>query len=159
MARIVIADAGPLIAFASIDALWVLQNLFSEISVAESVKCECLSKPGKDAQRIENAIDEGWLLVFPPGDIAEPLSPSLGAGESDSIRHALKSPEDSLLIVDDRLARRFAIKQGINIIGTARLLDLAEQRGLIEGAEQCISEMAAIGYRISLKLLQQIRSE
>lgn len=159
MAHIVIADAGPLIAFANIDALWVLQNLFSEISVAESVKCECLSKPGKDAQRIETAIDEGWLLIFPPGHIAEPLSPSLGAGESDSIRYALKSPEDSLLIVDDRLARRFAIKQGINIIGTARLLDLAEQRGLIEGAEQCISEMAAIGYRISLKLLQQIRSE
>lgn len=159
MARIVIADAGPLIAFASIDALWVLQNLFSEISVAESVKCECLSKPGKDAQCIETAINEGWLLIFPPGDIAEPLSPSLGAGESDSIRYALESPEDSLLIVDDRLARRFALKQGINIIGTARLLDLAEQRGLIEGAEQCISEMAAIGYRISVNLLKQIRSE
>ena len=73
MAGIVVADAGPLIAFASIDALCVLQNLFSEISIAESVKRECLCKPGPDSQRIETAIDEGWLVVFPPGAATEPL--------------------------------------------------------------------------------------
>ena len=43
MARIVITDAGPLIALAGIDALFILQSLFSEVSVAESVKCECLA--------------------------------------------------------------------------------------------------------------------
>jgi hypothetical protein len=159
MARVVIADAGPLIAFASIDALWVLQNLFSEISVAESVKCECLGKPGTDCQRIETAIDEGWLLIFPPGAVTEPLSPGLGVGESDSIRYALESPDESLLIVDDRLARRFALKRGINIVGTVRILDLAEQRGLIKSAAQSVAEMAAIGYRVSVELLKQIRSE
>jgi predicted nucleic acid-binding protein len=159
MARIVIADAGPLIAFASIDALCVLQNLFSEISVAESVKGECMRKPGIDSQRIETAIDEGLLVIIPPGAITEPLSPGLGAGESDSIRYALESPDESLLIVDDRLARRIALKQGINIVGTVRILDLAEQRGLIKNAEQCIAEMAAIGYRVSVELLTQIRSQ
>jgi len=159
MARIIIADAGPLIAFASIDALSVLQNLFSEISVAESVKCECLGKSGTESQRIETAIDEGWLVLFLPGATTEHLSPGLGAGESDSIRYALDSPDESLLIVDDRLARRFALKQGINIVGTARILDLAEQRGLIRSAEQSIAEMAVIGYRVSVGLLKQIRSE
>jgi len=89
----------------------------------------------------------------------EPLSPSLGVGESDSIRHTLESPDASLLIVDDRLARRIALKRRINIVGTVRLLDMAEQRGLIKSAEQCIAEMTANGYRISVGLLQQIRSE
>lgn len=87
------------------------------------------------------------------------MSPSLGAGESDSIRYALKSPHKSLLIVDDRLARRFALKQGINIVGTVRVLDLAEQRGLIKSAEHSIAEMAAIGYRVSTDLLTEIRSK
>ena len=77
MARIIIADAGPLIAFASIDALAALQKLFSEINIAESVKCECLAKAGADSQRIATAIDEGWLVTFTPGDASEPLSPSL----------------------------------------------------------------------------------
>lgn len=159
MARIIIADAGPLIAFASIDALGVLQKLFSEINIAESVKCECLVKAGADSQRITAAIDEGWLVTFTPGDASEPLSPSLGAGESDSIRFALQSPDESLLIVDDRLARRFALKQGINIVGTVRILDLAEQRGLIRSAQQSIAEMTAIGYRVSIELLRRIRSK
>jgi uncharacterized protein len=159
MARIIIADAGPLIAFAGIDALFVLQNLFSEISIAESVRCECLAKPGADSQRIEAVIDEGWVKIFAPGVNTEPLSPSLGAGESGSIRYALESPGESLLMVDDRLARRLALKRGINIVGTVRILDLAEQRGLIRSAEQSIVEMVAVGYRVSLELLQQIRME
>ena len=159
MARIIIADAGPLIAFASIDALAALQTLFSEINIAESVKCECLAKAGADSQRIAAAMDEGWLVTFTPDDASEPLSPSLGAGESDSIRFALQSPDESLLIVDDRLARRFALKQGINIVGTVRILDLAEQRGLIKSAKQSIAGLSAIGYRVSMGLLKQIRSE
>ena len=83
----------------------------------------------------------------------------MGVGESDSIRHTLESPAASLLIVDDRLARRIALKRRINIVGTVRLLDMAEQRGLIKSAEQCIAEMTANGYRISVDLLQKIRSE
>lgn len=34
-------------------------------------------------------------------------------------------------------------------VGTVRILDLAEQRGLIKSAELSIAEMTAIGYRIS----------
>ncbi len=159
MARIVIADAGPLIAFASIDALSVLRGLFSGIYVTESVKEECQGKPGIDARRIEAAVDEGWLVISHQVTGAAPLSPGLGVGESDSIRLALETREESLLIVDDRLARRYALKQGLNIVGTVRLLDLAEQRSLIDSAEQCIREMATVGYRISVEILNLIRSE
>jgi len=164
MARIVIADARPLIAFAGIDALAVLQKLFSVINITAAVRNECLAKPGPDSQRIEAALDKRWLLVYAPdsltpGVATEPLSPNLGAGESDSIRLALQSPDESLLIVDDRLARRVALKRGINIVGTVRILDLAERHDLIKSAEQRIVEMRAIGYRISMELLEQIRSQ
>ena len=112
-----------------------------------------------DAKRIEAAVDEGWLEIPPQVPGAMSLSPGLGAGESDSIRLALETREESLLIVDDRLARRYALKQGLNIAGTVRLLDLSEQRGLIESAEECIQEIATVGYRISVELLNLIRSE
>ncbi|RLJ22876.1 DUF3368 domain-containing protein, partial [bacterium endosymbiont of Escarpia laminata] len=99
MARIVIADAGPLIAFAGIDGLSILQKLFSEITIVGSVKDECLAKPSVDAQRIEGALNNGWLVVAPVVEHSPPLSPSLGVGESDSIRFALDMPEESLLIM------------------------------------------------------------
>ena len=159
MAQIVIADAGPLIAFAGIDGLSILQTLFSEIYVTESVKEECSVKPGVDAQRIKVAVENGWLVVKPGRVQLHPLSPSLGAGESDSICFALEAPESSLLIMDDRLARRYALHRGLNIVGTVRLLDLAEKRGVIESAERCIQSMSDFGYRVSNDLLKIIRSE
>jgi predicted nucleic acid-binding protein len=61
--------------------------------------------------------------------------------------------------VDDRLARRQALAYDLNIIGTVRLLDIAEKQGIIPSAEQIIFEMADQGYRISPTLLQQIRGE
>ena len=59
MARIVIADAGPLIAFAGIDKLDILRRLFSVVYVTESVMDECLAKYSMDARRIESAIKDG----------------------------------------------------------------------------------------------------
>lgn len=159
MARVVIADAGPLIALACIDTLDLLREFFDEVFVAGSVRDECLAKPGDDSRRISSAIEDGWLKVVTDTGKDQPLSPSLGIGESDSICFALQEPGDSLLIMDDRLARRHALKRGLNIIGTIRLLDLAERLGKTDSAEQRINEMAECGYRVSIDLLKKIRAE
>ncbi|NOX93220.1 MAG: DUF3368 domain-containing protein [Gammaproteobacteria bacterium] len=156
MARTVIADAGPLIALASIDLLTLLKELFDEVFITRSVRDECLAKPSDDGPQISVAIEDGWLKIVTEAGEDQPLSPSLGIGESDSIRFALQEPEDSLLIMDDRLARRYALKRGLNIVGTVRLLDLAERQ--TDSAERQINEMAECGYRVSVDLLKKIRS-
>lgn len=158
MARIVIADAGPLIVFASVDLLFVLEGLFSEFTITESVRAECNAKPGSDVQRIDAAVEAGWLCV--QRDLAPPevLSPGLGAGETNSICLALRAPEETLLILDDRLARRYALRRGLNFVGTVRLLDAAERRGLVRDAADCIARMAEHGYRISPDLLEHVRT-
>ncbi len=159
MAQIIIADAGPLIAFAKTKHLLLLQQLFGQVWIPSAVKKECLAKPGLDADRIAIAIKDSWLVVkaVPESQLLVPNA--LGAGELDSIQLALQSPKTSLLIIDDRLARRQALTYGLNIIGTVRLLDIAEKQGIIPNAEQLIQVMREQGYRISLKLLEQIRNE
>jgi predicted nucleic acid-binding protein len=157
MARVVIADAGPLIAFAGINRLDVLRRLFSQIRIAESVRNECLVAKGLDAQRIAGGIQDGWLVVVTGGSESLPLTPSLGLGESDSMRVALEDPGHSLLVMDDRLARRYALLKGLNVVGSVRLLDIAQRRGLILSAEDCIRQMADLGYRVSIDLLERIR--
>ena len=156
MAGIIIADAEPLIALAGVDKLYILPALFESVTIPDAVRQECLAKPGIDSQRIDAAITAGWLLVCRNQTRSPLLSASLGAGETDAIHLALQTPDTSLLIMDDRLARRYALSRNLRITGTVRLLDLAEQRGLIASAEHVIQDMRACGYRISITLLEKL---
>ena len=64
---------------------------------------------GVNAERIDAVITDGSLVVKVLPKPSPALSPSLGIGESDSIRLAMERPDASLLILDDRLARRYAL--------------------------------------------------
>ena len=156
MAR-VISDAGPLIALAKADSLFVPRDLFSRIRIPEAVWLECVQKTGADSRRIEQAASEGWLNVV-SGATKRSHPPSLGIGEVEAIQLALET-EKALLIVDDRLARREATRRGLDYIGIVRMLHLAEQRSIVDNAEATIQRMAECGYRISPLILRQLRAQ
>ena len=59
----VIGDAGPLIALAKVDSLFIPRDLFSPLRIPEAAWLECLRKAGEDSRRIEQAANEGWLDV------------------------------------------------------------------------------------------------
>lgn len=157
MAGPVICDAGPLIALARTDCLHVPKQLFGRVWIPPAVREECLAGGDIDRERIGVALQAGWLEVHAPASGAELISPSLGQGETETIRLAFEQ-SGSLLIVDDRLARRYALARGIAIVGTVRLLWIAEQQGIIESAEQLVRTMAVEGYRVSAELLRRVQS-
>lgn len=159
MANIVIADAGPLIALAKIDGLSILKSWFCKVYVVESVINGCFAKSDLSKQRIEQAVNDKWLIKCSPKRPEDNLSKSLGQGETDSIYFALNDVRHALLIVDDRLARRYALKNGLHIIGTVRVLVLAEKQGFINSAESCVNDLIESGYRVSLDLLYRIQSD
>ena len=99
---------------------------------------------------------KGWLEVVSVPN-SRPFPVSLGSGEAEAIQLALETDE-ALLIMDDRLARREALRRRMNFIGTARMLHLAESRSLIEDAAVVVQQMAECGYRISPLLLQQLKA-
>lgn len=146
---VVIADAGPLIAFAKIDQLDILQKLFSQVLMTESVKAEILVANSAERELIRDAIKEGWLGYVENPELQIISSRSLGMGEKTSIEYALHSPEDVLLILDDALARKKALRYQLNIVGTAMLLYTAEKKQLIVSAEALKQK----GYRISKKII------
>ena len=156
---VVISDTGPLIALARVDALFIPQALFSSLRIPEAVRVECVRKPGEDTRRIEQATRDGWISVVSlkrkPAD--RPFSLSLGRGETEAIQLALETTQ-SLLIIDDRLARRRARQVGLDYIGTVRMLLLAEERQVIHDAEAIVQRMTASGYRISPQILQQLKA-
>ena len=153
---VVVSDAGPLIALARIDSLFILEHLFSRIRIPQAVWLECREKPGEDSRRIERAASEGWLSVAPV-TVERPYPRSLGRGEVEAIQLARESVP-SLLIVDDRLARREAMRLGLDYIGTARLAYLAERASIIDDAESLVQRMTEGGYRISPQVLERLKA-
>ncbi|OQX10606.1 MAG: hypothetical protein BWK73_19875 [Thiothrix lacustris] len=159
MAQVVIADAGPLLALAKLDSLHLLEKLFGTVLIPEAVQRECMAKSGEDSQRIQQAIDSQQLQVISSDAVTSVVLPrSLGDGEKEAISLAIQY-ENSLLIVDDQLARRQAAKLGLTFIGLIRLLAIAEQQGLLDSAEQAVETVSLAGYRVSLKILRQIQSK
>jgi len=158
MARVIV-DAGPLIAFAKVNQTDLFRHLFGGICIAASVQRECRAKPCGDSEVLCGVMQEDWLRVSEPIVCDQPLSLSLGEGERDSIYLALEDISGSLLIMDDFLARKQSIRLGLSVMGTVRMLDIAEHRDLISSADLVISNMRDHGYRISTEILNQIRRE
>lgn len=151
---VIISDTGPLLALAGVEQLVVLKMLFKTVLIPRAVYQECLAKTDRAAVLIEQAIEQGWLKVevvtSPEGF---PLC--LGVGEQEAMQLAINY-DQVLLIMDDRLARREAMQRQLNFVGTARVLWLAQQKGLLSNAAQVIDAMATNGYHISKKLLDQL---
>ena len=129
---VVIADAGPLIALAKLERLDLLPALFGEVLATQAVVDECSKGSGHDAVLNQEAFrTEGFRCIETP-NFQHALSRSLGLGELSCIEFALQqSAESVLLIMDDALARKQALRfktkhrryGGIVIRGRGKRLD------------------------------------
>jgi len=62
-----------------------------------------------------------------------------------------------LLILDDGLARKQALRKQLVIVGTAALLFAAQRKSLIVDDEDVIAELNKVGYRISAEVVCSIK--
>lgn len=143
--RLVVADAGPLIALGRLNLLSLLPRLFEEVHLPEAVRSECLARPDlADAKRIEAAITHGWLRVCEATPIARP---GLGAGESQAIARAVEI--GAALLSDDSAARHHARELGLLVIGTLAVLVRARHQGLVREVGGLIEQLRAEGHWLS----------
>jgi predicted nucleic acid-binding protein len=156
---VIIADAGPLIALAKIDHLTILQQLFGQVAITEAIKAEILTAQSNDARLIQAALAKGWLQCVADPQLKTVVSRSLGLGEKTAIEYALQSKQDVLLIMDDALARKKALHYQLNIIGTCMLIYSAENKKLINNADELMTELQQKGYRISAKVIALVKAQ
>ncbi|MFT3803288.1 MAG: DUF3368 domain-containing protein [Burkholderiaceae bacterium] len=163
--RVIIADAGPLIALARIDSLSVLRRLFGRVCVTRTVHDEILP-PGHDfpdARLFSRALADGWIEVLdePPGDW-HPLNPGVDAGEASAIHAACywrDSGNTALLVIDDRAGRLEARSRGIAFIGTAAVVGLARTEGLIPAARPLLERLTQSGYFIGPSVIAAVLAD
>ena len=135
--RIVIADTSCFIAFDNIDHFDILQTLCPFIITTPEVISE-FKKPFPE-----------WIKIVEVKDTVKikSISTLLGIGEASAIALALET-ENSLLIIDDKKARRYAQNLGLNFTGIIGLLRLGFKQGLIPEIDSIITDLRAIGFRL-----------
>ena len=159
MKRIVIADASALIALAKIDHLFILQDLFEEVWLAPTVLLELrLAEFSATGSALQIALDAAWLRVNPE-PIANVVLTGLDAGETQSILQALHAQSQSvavLLIIDEQTGRAAAKELGLTIAGTAAVIGMAKQKGLVPSARLVFEALLKTDFRISADIIRQV---
>lgn len=150
---IVVSDASPLIALASVGELELLRKLFVEVLIPEAVRSEVLQadRPGAadvtgaDWIRTRSAPDDSFLQV---------LQAELDAGEAEAIALAFAIGAD-ILLLDERSARNLALSMGFTVVGVAGVLLRAKAEGLLPLIRPVLDRMRSLGrFRISNRLYE-----
>lgn len=156
MAGRVLSDASPLIGLARIDGLPWLRELFGVVWVPQEVHREVLPNHElPDAQTLHAAFERGDLQVC-SATPDTPVLPELDEGEAACIRMALASTEPALLLMDERAGRAIATEHGLRVAGTAAIIGMARQRGLIPSAKTVFARLHASDFRISAAVIATV---
>lgn len=149
-----VSDSSPLILYARIGRLALLQELFAEVLIPPAVRREVIDeasgRPG--AAEIAGA---SWIRVrpleqriaslhgTPEHDLSVP--PSLHAGETEAIHLAVQLGKHVPILLDDWRARQYAYALGRRVFGSAGVLALAKRRHLIPLVTTILDELTGAG--------------
>ena len=128
MARLVAADASPLIGLATAGALGMLRELYGTVTITRLVKDEVTARnnlPG--ARELDAAMREGWIRVA-PAPLATWGYAGIDAGEASTIALATQH-RDAVVLMDDTAGRAQAAALGLEVVDVAGLLLAAQARG------------------------------
>lgn len=154
----IVADSGPLIAFALLRQLDLLRTLYKSVLVSPAVWAEVTDnseRPG--AVEIRQA---DWLERVPVVRIVDALLlAELGLGEAEAICLAIERGGAQLL-VDERKARRIArVVYNLPARGTIGTLAAAKRAGLIPAVRPLLVDLIARGYFIAPSLVESACAE
>ncbi len=151
---VVVADTTPLNYLVLIEQVEVLHQLFGEVMIPEAVLTE-LRHPKAPAavsawlQKLPN-----WLRVVKVGQVDDTIQ--LGHGENEAISLAIEK-QVYIVLMDERRGRAAAEARGLLPIGTLNILDLADERGLLDGVNS-LNDLKQTTFRADDELLDRFEA-
>lgn len=144
----IVADAGPVIAFARSGRLDILRSVVGEVAVPEAVYQELVTggqgRPG--SVEIEQS---PWFRRY---GVTEPvIAPDLHEGEREAI--ALARQLSLPVLMDERRGRRLARRRGVPVVGTLWILATAKRQGTLSEVKPVLEAMLTAGYWISPEIM------
>jgi predicted nucleic acid-binding protein len=148
-ALVAVSNSSPLILYARVGCLDILRQLFEVILIPPAVHREVVivgqGLPGAAAVGAA-----GWIHVRTITNhmLADALATESDRGEAEAVALAMELGKQITIILDDRQGRRLARERGLNLIGSAGVLVLAKQQGLISAIRPLLDELRTAGLRI-----------
>ncbi|BAA79229.2 conserved hypothetical protein [Aeropyrum pernix K1] len=150
---LVVSNSSIIIALARVCRLDLLEKLFGEVLVPETVWAEITvaGKPGSEKVvragfiRVEEVVDRRLVSLF---------EEFVDTGEAEAIVLAFER-NAGLLLMDDRDARNLAKKLGLQVMGTLGVIALAKYKGLTSKAKPIIDKLIESGFWISRRTLEE----
>ena len=167
MKKIVIADAGPVLALARIGQLSLLPRLFGKVLLTDLVASALMTDGGvfADTAALQKAFAADWLEIIKTSD--QDLLQfrdwvnlhQIDMGEASALvlatTHAALG-DDVLIILDDARERQAAQHARLKALGTAGLLILAKNAKMIIEVKPLLMTLQAEHYFLSERLLNAV---
>ena len=160
MNKVVVADAGPLIALARIDRLSLLASLYGSVLVPETVLVELRVDSDRPGSRLLSAALARGLIqpqTLAQGCAAElaRLRLLLDVGEAAAILLA-EQADCRFLLIDERRGRDIARRRGLPVVGLAGVLLAAKRSDLLESVAPVLADLSRQGYRLASALVAEV---
>ncbi len=145
----VIVNTSPIQYLYQTNLLDLLKTLYGQISLPQSVFDE-ISEGILQNVALPCITSIPWIRVCEAQskDIL-PLITALGAGEREAIALAQENINDSLIILDDALARRYARLLGVQCTGTLGVFLKAKKEGYLSQIAPILNLLDSLDFRLS----------
>ena len=144
----IITDTSPIQYLYQIHLLTLLPTLYGQVIMPQAVANE-LAQGRDQGIHLPNLAALSWVTLT---QISESVliadMPNLGRGEREVLSLALNTP-DSLVILDDALARNYARQLDLAVTGTLGVLLKAKQLGHVKAIAPLLDQLNALHFRIA----------
>lgn len=146
----IIGDSSALIALSVIDKLELLEKLYTELYVPQAVYDEVteVSKPESDKLKrfLQSRVKRVDLSITKLG---------LGIGELEAIT-LYKMLDADVLLIDDNRAKKYAVLNGVRVVGSLGVLIKAKEKGYINRVKPFLEEIMKSEVYISDRLMAKV---
>jgi predicted nucleic acid-binding protein len=152
--RIVACNTTPLIALLLLGRLDLLRDLYGKVIIPPTVRDEFLAGPPQIV-RAEALRRSPWIQTV---NLRVPQNVNfladLDRGEAEAITLAQEQGAD-LVIIDEKMGRRYARRLGLTSTGTIGVLLRAKQQGLVQSLKPLIETLRAGGFYLADALVEE----
>ena len=146
----IVSNSTPLIIFDKINYLYLLKELYQKIYVPKAVFNEI-----SNSKYSNNIFNNNFIEIKDIQSSPVLYPAALHSGEIEVFALA-KEINAALCLIDDLLARNYAVHLGLKITGSIGILLLAKELRLIKNIKQLVDKFIENDFRISQKVYQDI---
>ncbi len=148
MRNIVIADTSALIALDKLDLFPLLTSQYKKVLVTPTV-----------AKEFGEPLPEWIEIIEPTNEVeTERLKQILDIGEATAIALA-EEILDCEIVLDDRKARKVAVRLGLEVLGTVALLERGYDDGDIPTNRDVVEELKLMGFHLNGYLEEYLKKK